>query len=88
MKRDLLALLNEKFGNIEDVQLFARATLLDWRFKIYAFFKDLRTPRRVAKAIDGVSKFPFVLEQSLMPLSINFNHFFPLLFCLTSSVLP
>jgi len=65
MRKDLIALIDEKFGSIEDVQLFVRATLLDWRYKKYGFHKDERTPLRVAKAANGLGKFLYPSQVTL-----------------------
>jgi len=56
LKRDLLQQIQEKFGNIEDVKLYAMAMLCDPRFKSLGFYKDDRTPLRVSRAISHLSK--------------------------------
>ncbi len=57
MKEHLLALLREKFANVEGVRWYAAATLLDPRFKKFGFnHDDVRSPIRIADAISFVGK--------------------------------
>ena len=60
MKEHLLALLKEKFANVEGVRWYAAATLLDPRFKKLGFTQDdMRSPIRIAEAISFVGKYVY-----------------------------
>jgi len=66
LKEHLIQLVSEKFGSVEDVKLYAAATLLDPRFKKIGFTADDRSPIRIANAISFVGK--LFLKISVMNL--------------------
>lgn len=74
MQQEFLKQIETSFGNVEEVQLFAAATLLDPRFKKFGFTKaedDFRAPVRIAKAISTVCK---SLCHTHQPSFLSFEH--------------
>ncbi|KAK3933312.1 E3 SUMO-protein ligase ZBED1, partial [Frankliniella fusca] len=51
LKENLIKLINNSFAGIEGMRMFAISTLLDPRFKKFAFFQDQSAPRRIANAV-------------------------------------